>query len=146
MKVHLWINFHVFHIYSNNKHFLDEQPLVSIYHKNARKYFQSCQCLLNLIIFFLGSFLSNSCKTQGLYLYGCGFVKPDKYSSSEISHSSVPLFSSSGALFLSSDFDILMRKLALFSEFVLRFLSLRDILYKQRFDVSDQKKSNNFLF
>lgn len=39
-----------------------------------------------------------------------------------------------------------MRKLALFSEFVLRFLSVRDILYKQRDDVNDQKKSNNFLF
>ena len=39
-------------------------------------------------------------ETQGSYIYDCSFVKPDKYSSSEVSLSSFPLFPSSEALFL----------------------------------------------
>ena len=43
----------------------------------------------------------------------------------------VPLFSSSEALFISSDFDIFIMKLILSSKFVLSFLSLLDILYEK---------------
>ena len=54
---------------------------------------------------FPGQFsFTDSFETQVFYMYGCSFVKSDKYSSSEISLSSIPLFSSSEALFISSDF------------------------------------------
>ena len=64
-------------------------------------------------------------------MYGCSFVRSDKYSSSKVSLSLVPLFSSSKALFRSSDVDIFIMKLVLSSKFVLSFLSLLDILYKK---------------
>ena len=62
-------------------------------------------------------------------MFGSSFVKSDNYLLSEVSLSSVPLFSSSKALFISSDFDIFRIKLVLFSTFVVSFLSLLDILY-----------------
>ena len=45
--------------------------------------------------------------------------------------SSVPLFSSSEALFISSDFEIFIIKLVLSSKFVLSFRSSFDILHKK---------------
>ena len=58
---------------------------------------------------FPGEFSFMDCfKTQRLYLNDCSFVKSDSYSSSEVSHSSIPLFSSSEAQFISSDFDSLL--------------------------------------
>ena len=71
--------------------------------------------------FFPGQFyFTEFCETQGLYMYGCSFVKSDKYSSPEVSLSSVPLFSSSEALslFIGSDFFIV--KLILSSKFIFR--------------------------
>ena len=74
-------------------------------------------------------------ETQGSYMYGCSFVKSGTYSSSEISLSSGPLFSSSEALslFRGSDFDIFLVKPVLSSKFVLSFLRLLDILYKKAY-------------
>ena len=85
---------------------------------------------------FPGQFyFTDSFETQGSYMYGCSFVKSDKYSSSEISLSSIPLFSSSEALslFRVSDFDFFMVKPVLSSKFTLSFLSLLDILYKKAY-------------
>ena len=79
---------------------------------------------------FPGQFsFTDSFETQGSYMFGSSFVKSDNYLLSEVSLSSVPLFSSSKALFKSSDFDIFKIKLILSSKFVLSFLSLLDILY-----------------
>ena len=86
MKVYLLNNFHKFHIYPSSKCFQHNQPLVCIYPENTREYFQAYQyLLLNLIILFLCSFAN-------------------KYLLLEVSLSSVPLFSSSEALFTSSGF------------------------------------------
>ena len=53
---------------------------------------------------FPGQFpFTDSFEAQGSYMYGCSFVKSDKYSLSEVSLLSVPLFSSSETLFISSD-------------------------------------------
>ena len=60
-------------------------------------------------------------ETQGSNMYGCSFAKSEKYSSSEVSLSSVQLFSSSEALFINSDFDILVMKLVLSSKSFLSF-------------------------
>ena len=67
---------------------------------------------------------TDSFETQGLYMYGFSFVKWEKYSSSELSLSLVPLFSSSRALFTSSGPDIFMMKLVYSSKFVFNFPSL----------------------
>ena len=48
---------------------------------------------------FTGSF-----ESWGSYMYCCSFAKSDKYLLLEVSLSSVPLFSSSEALFISSGF------------------------------------------
>ena len=56
-------------------------------------------------------FFTDSFETQGSYVYGCSFVKSDKYASSEVSLSSVSLFSSSEVLFTSSGLEIFIMKL-----------------------------------
>ena len=103
---------------------------------------------------FPGQFsFTDSFETQGSYMFGGSFVKSDNYLLSEVSLSPVPLFSSSKALFISSDFDIFKIKLILSSKFVLSFLSLLDIWYNTARsaivfwtnEVNDQKKVNNFL-
>ena len=76
---------------------------------------------------------TDSFETQGLYMYGFSFVKWEKYSSSELSLSLVPLFSSSRALFTSSGPDIFMMKLVYSSKFVFNFPSLLYVLYKKAF-------------
>ena len=78
-------------------------------------------------------FLTDSFETQDLYMYDCRFAKSDKYSSSEVSLSSVSLFLSSEALllFIGPSFYIFMDKLLLSSKFILSFLSLLDILLKE---------------
>ena len=78
-------------------------------------------------------FLTDSFETQDLYMYDCRFAKSDKYSSSEVSPSSVSLFLSSEALllFIGPSFYIFMDKLVLSSKFILSFLSLLDILLKE---------------
>ena len=76
--------------------------------------------------------LTGTFETQGSYMYGYSFVKSDKYSSSQVPLSSFPLFPSSKARFIRSDFDIFHTKLVLSSKFVLSFLSLLNILYKKK--------------
>ena len=66
-------------------------------------------------------------ETQASNIYDCSFAKSEKYSSSEVLLSSVQLFSSSEALFINSDFDILVMKLVLSSKSFLSSLSLIDI-------------------
>ena len=61
MKVYLLNNFHKFHNYPSSKCFQHKQPLVCIYHKNTREYFQIYQCLiLSRIILFVCGFLSRA--------------------------------------------------------------------------------------
>ena len=99
------------------------------------------------------SFLE-SFETEGSYICNCNFAKLDKYSSSQVSLSSVPLFSYSKALFVSSDFDIFMLKLVLSSKFLWTSLSLLDILYNKPLSTffflivitSMVREINNFLF
>ena len=102
-------------------------------HKNTREYFQFyCCLLLNLTILFVGQFyFRDSFQTQGLYMYGCRFVKSGKYSSSEVSIFSVPLFPFFEALFISSDFGIFILKLVWSSSFFLSFVGLLDIFWKK---------------
>ena len=102
-------------------------------HKNTREYFQFyCCLLLNLTILFVGQFyFRDSFQTQGLYMYGCRFVKSGKYSSSEVSIFSVALFPFFEALFISSDFGIFILKLVWSSSFFLSFLGLLDIFWKK---------------
>ena len=72
-----------------------------------------------------------SLETQSSYICNCSFEKSDKYSSFEVQLSSVPLFSPSEALFISSDFGRFMLDLVLSSKLVLSFLSLLDVLNKK---------------
>ena len=94
----------------------------------------------------------DSFETQGLHMYDCSFLKSDKYSSSEVSLSSVPLFSSSRALFVSSDFDIFMMKLC-FTKICFESLvdilvekALSTIVFFECIDTNVQKEINNFVF
>ena len=81
--------------------------------------------------FFTWQFsFTDSFETQVTYMYCCSFKKSDKYSSAEVSLSSVPLFSSSEALVISYDSDIFVMKIALSWKFVGRLLSLLEVLYK----------------
>ena len=65
------------------------------------------------------------------YLYVCSFVKSDKYSWSEISLFLSTIIFIFQSTFLSLDFDVCMMRLDLSLKFVLRFLSLLDILHKK---------------
>ena len=128
MKVYLWNNFHEFHIYRSSKCFLYEQQLVCIYHKNTREYSNLTSVFFWIWRLFSWAVSSWTLETQSLYISDCSFVKSDKYSSSEVSLSSFPLFPSSEALFLRWWNLIYLQNLFWSFEFT---WYLYDILYKK---------------
>ena len=155
MKVYLWNNFHEFHICPSIKCFLHEYPLVCTYQELQRVFPILLASSSKSDDSFPGQFsFMTSFETQGLFMHSYNFVKSDKYSWSEVSLSSVPLFSFSEALFVNSGFGIFIMKFVLPSKFVLSFLSylifyVRKLLARllfERDDVDDLKKVNNFLF
>ena len=88
---------------------------------------------------------TDSFETQGSYMYDCSFVKYGNYSSSEVSLSSVLLFSSSEeALFINSDFNIFMMKLFLSSKFVLQVQSYK--LYNNKYAMASTQVTNTEIF
>ena len=100
MKVYLWNNFHEFHICPSIKCFLHEYPLVCTYQELQRVFPILLASSSKSDDSFPGQFsFMTSFETQGLFMHSCNFVKSDKYSWSEVSLSSVPLFSFSEALF-----------------------------------------------
>ena len=132
MILYLRNNFQEFLLYPRSKCFLHEKPLICIYCNNTREYLQFYCCLLpNLMILFLGSFLSGTLLKYGFHTCTVAAL----LSLASIHHLKFHFlqsyfFLSSEALFLSSDFDIFMIKLVLSSKFVMSFSSLLDILYK----------------